>query len=90
MRIHVGKRAQSAIKRLPPDRAKAAVESMKKFMETPSLPSLDFRTVKGLDDHFIINAKHGDRLILKKVEEDLYELVDVGPHDNVYARLRRR
>lgn len=69
---------------------KAALESVAKFIVEPALPRLSFRPLKGHSGHFIINGKHGDRIILRKVEDDLYELVDVGPHDNIYRRLDRR
>lgn len=78
-----------AVKRLPPDRAKAANAALVKFMEAPSLPSLKFRALQGQAGYFIISSAHGDRVILRKDEEDRYAAVDVGPHDNVYRRWRK-
>lgn len=78
-----------AVERLPPDRLKAANAALIKFMETPSLPSLKFRSLQGKHGYFIISSAHGDRIILRKDAEDLYAAVDVGPHDNVYRRWRR-
>lgn len=79
-----------AVKRLPPDRAKAANQSLIKFLETPSLPSLNFRALKGKNNYFIISAAHGDRVILRKDQDDVFAAVDVGPHDNVYRRWSRK
>lgn len=61
-----------------------------KFIRSPALPSLRFRPLEGVRGYFIINAVHGDRMILRKDRENVYALVDVGPHDNVYRRWNRR
>ena len=78
-----------AVRKLPPDRSKAANTALVKFVENPSLPSLRFRTLKGKDGYFIISSAHGDRIILRKDADDLFAVVDVGPHDNVYRRWNR-
>lgn len=79
-----------ALKRLPPDRAKAAAATIERFMLEPALPRLDFRPLKSNPGYFIVDARRGDRLILRKDEEDLYAAVDIGPHDNIYRRWNRR
>jgi len=89
VRITVEPRFEKGLKRLPPDRAKAAAETLLKFQEEPALPRLDFRPLKGKVGHYIIDARHGDRIILRKDADDLYAAVDVGPHDNVYRRWKR-
>lgn len=76
-------------RKLPPDRRKAVVACLSKFMLEPALPSLRFRPLQNAKDHFIISSAHGDRIILRKDGEDLYAAVDVGPHDNVYRRWNR-
>lgn len=77
------------LKALPPDRRKAANAALLKFKADPSLPSLRFRPLKGRKDHFIINPTRGDRIILRRDADDLYAVIDVGPHDNVYRRWDR-
>ena len=74
-----------ALKKLPPNRADAAIRACQKFMKEPALPSLKFRQFKGLDDFYIINSVHGDRILLRKDGND-YVAEDTGPHDNVYRR----
>lgn len=74
---------------LPPDRRKAAVKSLMLFMVEPTLPRFSFRSLKGADGYFIINAKRGDRIILRKDDETTFAAVDVGPHDNIYRRWNR-
>lgn len=82
-------RFAKGLKQLPPNRADAAIRALTKFMTEPSLPSLRFRPLVGLSDHFIINSVHGDRVILRKDGDD-YVAEDTGPHDNVYRRWQRR
>lgn len=89
-RVEVEKSYLQAVKGLPPDRRKSANAALVKFMTEPSLPSLRFRPLEGIKGFFIINCIHGDRIILRKVAEDLFAAVDVGPHDNVYRRWNRR
>ena len=76
-------------KKLPPDRRKAAEQTLVKFMAQPDLPRLKFRRLEGAASYFIINARRGDRIILRKIAADSYAAVDVGPHDNVYRRWNR-
>lgn len=78
-----------ALKSLPPNRAKAAVRAVEKFIDEPSLPSLKFRQFKGLEEFFIINSVHGDRILLRKEEGGEFVAEDTGPHDNVYRRWSR-
>lgn len=90
MRIDFGDRFKKALSGLPPDRKKAAIAAIGKFQSEPAIPSLKFRPLAGKGQHFIINAHHGDRIIMKRIADDHYELLDVGPHDNVYRRMTRR
>ncbi len=75
-----------ALRSLPPNRAKAAIRAVEKFADEPSLPSLKFRQFKGLDNFYIINSVHGDRIILRRDEAGEFVAEDTGPHDNVYRR----
>ncbi|MGU3449672.1 type II toxin-antitoxin system RelE family toxin [Methylobacterium sp. 391_Methyba4] len=80
---------KKALDRLPPHRKRGAVRALAKFSATPDLPSLDFRSLAGAPGYHIIDPQSGDRIILRKVEDDHFEAVDVGPHDNIYRRWNR-
>ena len=60
-----------ALKKLPPDRAEAAIATLEKFMEEPALPRLDFRPLRGKAGYFLINARRGDRIILRRDADHL-------------------
>lgn len=89
IRLDVKDTYHRGLKSLPPDRRKAANAALLKFVTDPGTQSLKFRPLKGRADHFIINPKRGDRIILRKEADDLYAVLDVGPHDNVYRRWDR-
>lgn len=76
-------------KRLPPNRREAVTNAIIRFIEDPTRKGLDFRPLKGKPGHFIIDGAHGDRVILKRESQSAYIAVDVGPHDNVYRRMKR-
>lgn len=78
-----------AIRKLPPDRQQAAMDSLAKFIATPHLPRLDFRPLRSRQEHYLINGKRGDRIILQKETEDHYLAIDVGPHDNILRHWNR-
>lgn len=88
-RITISGRFVKGLRALPPDRQRRASDALKKFMNDASIRSLDFRPLRGLQDIFIIDANSGDRIILKRIAPDIYEALDVGPHDNVYRRWNR-
>lgn len=77
-------------KRLPPDRQKAITSAISRFMEDPSRAGLDFRPLAGKRDHFIIDGAHGDRVILRRESATVFTAVDVGPHNSIYRRMKRR
>lgn len=81
---------EKALKSLPPHRATAAAKTLLLFTKEPGLPRLRFRALKGLEEYFIINVKHGDRIILNKIDNETYIAVDIGPHDNIYRRWDRK
>ena len=89
VRISVEETFVKAAKKLPPDRSKGARVALVKFQAEPGLPGLRFRSLAGAPGYYIINAAHGDRIILRKDGEDWFAAVDVGPHDNVYKRWNR-
>ena len=77
-------------RKLPPNRRTAAINALAKFMQEPALPSLKFRPLATKSGYFIISSAHGDRIILRKLDDNVFAAVDVGPHDNVYRRWNRR
>lgn len=81
MRVTITEAFRKTVRRLPPDRQKKAAATLGKFITEPRLPSLDFRQLKGTEGYYIIDSTGGDRIILRKVEDDLYEAVDCGTHD---------
>jgi mRNA-degrading endonuclease RelE of RelBE toxin-antitoxin system len=90
VRIKIEPAFLKAIRSLPPNRRERANDALIKFQEAPDRPGLDFRPLKNGAGYFIIDSAHGDRIILRKDEPDLFAAVDVGPHDNVYRRWARR
>ena len=89
MRVTVEESFVAALKKLPPDRAKAARNGLVKFANAPNLPHLTFRALEGREGYFIIDPRRGDRIILRREADDHYVTVDVGPHDDVYRRWDR-
>lgn len=87
--VQFSKTFEKGLKRLPPDRQKKIIANIGLFIEDSRYPSLDFRPLSGLPGYYIINGKHGDRIILRQENDELYTAVDVGPHDNVYRRISR-
>ncbi|KZK85756.1 hypothetical protein PsAD46_03347 [Pseudovibrio sp. Ad46] len=81
---------EKSIKKLPPDRQKGVKSKLSLFLQNPKTNSLRYRVLEPFDDIFIINGKGGDRIILKRISDKEYEVLDVGPHDNVYRRWNRR
>lgn len=77
------------IKKLPPDRQKGIKSKLRLFRQNPEGNSLRYRPLEPFNDLYIINGKGGDRIILKRINEAKYEVLDVGPHDNVYRRYNR-
>ncbi|PZP59498.1 hypothetical protein [Agrobacterium sp. MS2] len=80
---------KKGLKSLPPDRAKAAIQTIELFMQEPARPRFNYRQLQGSKGYFIINVKRGDRIILQKLDDNSYVALDVGPHDNIYRRWNR-
>lgn len=96
-KVRSSKPFERGLKGLPPNRKEAAITALRRFMAEPALPSLKFRPLAGKKDHFIISSVHGDRIILRREDEEMdaeagqtFTAVDVGPHDNVYRRWNRK
>ncbi len=63
--------------------------ALEKFMLEPMPRSLDFRPLASALGFYIIDSSSGDRILLRKIADDHFEIVDFGPHD-VYRRWNRR
>lgn len=81
-----------AFKKLPKHRRKAVKKALVLFMENPNVRSLNFRKFQSLEDIFLINGQHGDRIILKKSKSENEEFIaaDVGLHDNILRKWNRK
>ena len=90
VRVTVEERFTLALKSLPHDRQKGAIRALAKFATTPNLPGLKLHILRNARNCWIIYVNDkGDRIILRKLADDHYVALDVGPHDNVYRRWDR-
>ena len=58
-------------------------------MTEPQSKSLRFRALKGSERYWIANVNRGVRLILGKLDDDHFELLDIGEHDKTYQKWNR-
>jgi plasmid maintenance system killer protein len=65
-------------------RREQAIRAIKQFVADPDHPSLNFERLAG-SDLFSIRVNRGDRIILRRLDGDSFELVDLGSHD-IYRR----
>jgi hypothetical protein len=84
LKLDISSDFEDAASRLPPHRKRAVISALDKFRKEPNLPSLKLRQLKKNPSFYIINALHGDRIILAKISDDHFEVVDCGVHDRVY------
>lgn len=89
MRVQATDRFKRAYKRLSPQQVKQADKAIKLLMTEPKSKSLRFRVLEGSDRYWIASINRGDRLILGKLEDDLFELLDIGEHDKTYRKWNR-
>ena len=87
-RVTIEQSFRDGAAKLPPDRRKAVNDTLVKFMQEPKLPSLRFRRLRGTPNYWLINSRHGDRVVLRKDEEDLFAAVDAGLHDDMLDKKR--
>lgn len=90
MRLQPTERFKKALKRLSQQQAKQVSKAIQMLMTAPQVKSLRFRALEGSDSIWIANINRGDRLILGKLEDDLFELLDIGEHDATYRKWNRR
>jgi hypothetical protein len=68
------------VKKLAPKSREAVGRTLAVFADHAHRPGLRFERVKGTD-LFTIRVNRGDRVFLRLVGDDTYEVVDVGHHD---------
>ena len=79
-----------AFKKLNTKQKKDARKALLLLGAEPMPKSLRFRRFQGRENTWIANINKGDRIILIEIEPDLYDLVDIGPHDATYRKWNRR
>ena len=89
MRLQVTNRFKRAYKRLSPQQIKQTDKAIQLLMAAPQSKSLRFRALEGSDSYWIASVNRGDRLILGRLEHDLFELLDIGEHDATYRKWNR-
>lgn len=81
----------AALKKLPPDRQRKAVNALKAFSENPDHPSLHKHRFRSGDNLWTIwSGGRGDRIILEYIADDVFAVLDIGAHETVYRRMNRR
>lgn len=90
MKLQSTTRFERAYKRLPLQKMKQTDKAIRLLMTEPQSKSLRFRALACSNSYWIANINRGDRLILNKIDDDLFELLDVGEHDKTYNNWNRR
>jgi mRNA-degrading endonuclease YafQ of YafQ-DinJ toxin-antitoxin module len=75
----------SALSRREPDRAERLRAVLKRLEAEPRHPALHFEKLGG-SAYRSVRVTIGDRLILRQIAPDTFELIDVGDHDRMYHR----
>jgi mRNA-degrading endonuclease YafQ of YafQ-DinJ toxin-antitoxin module len=68
-----------------PARAQRINAVLRRFAADPRHPGLHFEKLGG-SAYRSIRISLGERLIVRQIETDAFELVDVGEHDRMYHR----
>ena len=68
------------VKKLDPQGRAAVERALSIFCEDARRPGLNFERVKSTEYH-TIRVSRGDRIFLRRVSEDEFDVVDVGGHD---------
>lgn len=74
---------------LSDSRRDAAIIRLEAFVRNHNDPLLRLRELRCAPGHWLIDSFRHDRIILKKLGEDLYRPEDVGGHD-IYADWEKR
>jgi mRNA-degrading endonuclease RelE of RelBE toxin-antitoxin system len=94
MQLKFSDRFTKALRKLPQDRQNRIKIALKQFIQDPNTPSLRLHKLQNIDA-YSISTNRKDRIILEKLpstaeEQEIWLLLDVGAHKNVYKRLNRR
>ena len=74
-----------ALRSLGQEEQKRAAKSMKQFLENPRHPSLHFEKLRGSGLH-TIRVDMNFRIALDDKGGGVYDLIDVGSREAIYAR----
>jgi hypothetical protein len=77
-------------KKLSSERDDAVILTLRAFMVTPYLNSLNFEPVAGRKGYYTIRTSIADRILLRKTGGESYEVVAVGNHDLIYNSYFRK
>jgi hypothetical protein len=73
------------LKRLSSLDAEAAISALQMFVDTPSLPRLNFEKVKHRSGYFTIRASYSVRILMSETAPKEFDAVAIGNHDYIYA-----
>jgi hypothetical protein len=72
------------------DRQKSAKDAVVLCQQNHKDQRLRFEALKHRSGFFSIRSTYNDRILLKKVEDGIYEAVAIGNHDFIYGTYFRR
>lgn len=82
------RRFRKRLGKLDKRRQDAVAKALHRFLQDPRHPGLRLeRLALSEDDYWSLRISLAERVILLRVEEDIWELVDVGGHE-LYQRLQ--
>ncbi len=90
MRISFSRQGVKALKAMGNNRRIAVQDALKRFMDDPFHPGLNFEKLRGYTDLYSLRASRNDRIIIRKETDDdgeLYVVMDAGSHA-VYRSLK--
>lgn len=83
--IRPSARFDKAFEALGHETQKAVTRALVRLVQDPSHPGLNLEPLRGAAGYLSIRANRSFRIIVMRVEEGIFDVVDVGPHD-IYRR----
>lgn len=87
MRLTLTGSFKRSLKRLSSDNLEDTLAALKLFQVTPDHPALNFEKLRNTAGYFTIRSNYSIRVLLRRTAADEYDVVAVGNHDYIYARL---
>ena len=87
-RLELTEKFIRSLKRLPKSRQKRVQKALIKLKSDQIDKGLRLHKLENTD-HYSISAGMYDRVIILKIDQETWRLIDVGSHDDVYRRLNR-